>query len=163
LKPDTQGQERTLVIIKPDAVQRQLVGRILQRFEQKGLRIVALKTARLDRRTIQRQYRAHKGKYFYLPLVRYMASGPVVLMVLEGKQAVSVTRGMMGPTFGPDAPPGTIRGDLAISQRFNLVHGSDSPQAARQEIALFFRPEELLEYELHNFRWLYDASTGEIV
>ena len=155
--------ERTLVILKPDAVQRQLVGRIVAQFESKGLKIVALKLARLERELLERHYGAHAGKDFYEPLLDYMASGPVVLMVVEGKGAVAVVRLMMGPTFGPDAPAGTIRGDLAMSKRFNLVHGSDSPEAAEQEVQLFFRPEEIIEYDLDALRWIYDTSTGEVV
>jgi nucleoside-diphosphate kinase len=155
--------ERTLVILKPDAVQRQLVGRIVAQFESKGLKIVALKLARLERELLERHYGAHAGKDFYEPLLDYMASGPVVLMVVEGKGAVAVVRSMMGPTFGPDAPAGTIRGDLAMSKRFNLVHGSDSPEAAEQEMRVFFRPEEIIEYDLDALRWTYDTSTGEVV
>jgi len=163
LATDRKGQERTLVILKPDAVQRQLVGRILSRLEDKGLKIVALKMTTLTPGLLQQQYAVHQGKYFYEPLLRYMASGPVVLMVLEGKGAIAVARKLMGPTFGPEAPPGTIRGDFAVSNRFNLVHGSDSPEAAGNEIALFFKPEELIDYDLNDFCWLYDGSTGELV
>ena len=155
--------EHTLVILKPDAVQRQLVGRIVAQFESKGLKIVALKLARLERELLERHYGAHEGKDFYEPLLDYMASGPVVLMVVEGRGAVAVVRSMVGPTFGPDAPAGTIRGDLAMSKRFNLVHGSDSPEAAEQEVRLFFRPEEIIEYDLDALRWIYDTSTGEVV
>jgi nucleoside-diphosphate kinase len=155
--------ERTLVMLKPDAVARGLIGRVLQRFEEKGLKLVGLKMARLDESLVRRQYALHQEKYFYEPLVRYMSGGPVVLAVLEGKGAVAVVRGLMGPTFGPDAPPGTIRGDFGMSKRFNLVHGSDSPQAAAQEIALFFAPSELQDYDAAAFNWTYDTSTGEIV
>lgn len=155
--------ERTLVILKPDAVQRQLVGRIVAQFESKGLKIAALKLARLEPELLARHYAAHEGKDFYEPLLAYMASGPVVLMVVEGKGAVAVVRSMMGPTFGPDAPSGTIRGDLAMSKRFNLVHGSDSPEAAEKELRLFFRPEEIIDYDLDALRWIYDTSTGEVV
>lgn len=155
--------ERTLVILKPDAVQRQLVGQILARFEAKGLKLVGLKMCRLTKELAERQYAPHQGKHFYEPLLRFMTAGPVVMTVLEGKDAVDVVRAMMGPTFGPDAPAGTIRGDFGLSKRFNLLHGSDSPAAARKEIELFFRPEELLDYELHGFPWIYDTSTGEVI
>ena len=155
--------ERTLVILKPDAVQRQMVGRIVAQFESKGLKIAALKLARLERGLLERHYGAHEGKDFYEPLLNYMASGPVVLMVAEGKGAVAVVRSMVGPTFGPDAPAGTIRGDLAMSKRFNLVHGSDSPEAAEEEVRLFFRPEEIIDYDLDALRWIYDTSTGDVV
>jgi len=155
--------ERTLVIIKPDALQRALVGRILSRFEAKGLKLVGLKLARPDPEVLERLYAPHRGKYFYEPLLRYMSSGPVVLVALEGKNAISTVRALMGPTFGPEAPAGTIRGDWASSNRFNLVHGSDSPEAAERELGLFFRPEELLEYAYHALEWIYDTSTGEMV
>ena len=155
--------ERTLVLLKPDAVQRHLVGRIIARFEAKGLKIVAMKLSRLSEELAARQYASHKGKEFYEPLLEFVTSGPVVLMVLEGKDAVGVVRSLMGPTFGPDAPPGTIRGDFVISKRHNLLHGSDTPDSAAREIALYFRPEELLEYNLGAFDWIYDTSTGEVV
>ena len=158
-----EAKERTLVICKPDAVQRQLVGRVLGRFEAKGLKIVGLKMMRMSRELAERQYAPHKGKYFYEPLLAFMTAGPVVAAVLEGKGAVAVVRSMMGPTFGPDAPPGTIRGDFGMSKRYNLVHGSDSPDAAAAEIALFFCPEELVDYELRGFPWIYDVSTGEVI
>jgi nucleoside-diphosphate kinase len=155
--------ERTLVILKPDALQRGLVGRIIERFEAKGLKIVALKLARLARDLAERHYAPHKGKPFYEPLIRFMTSAPVVFLVLEGKGAVAVVRKMMGATFGPDAAAGTVRGDFGVSNRFNLVHGSDSPEAAAHEIALFFRPEELLDWDPADWSWRYDSSTGECV
>ncbi|MGB2937896.1 MAG: nucleoside-diphosphate kinase [Phycisphaerae bacterium] len=155
--------QRTLVIVKPDAVQRGLVGRILARFEAKGLKIIALKMATIDRPTAERQYAAHKGTDFYEPLIRFMTSGPLVFLVLEGKEAVAVVRKMLGATFGPDADPGTIRGDFGASNRFNLVHGSDSPAAAEEEIALFFKPEELFDWNPADWPWRYDFSTGEPV
>jgi len=157
------ANERSLVILKPDAVHRQLVGRITARFEAKGLKIVAMKMSRLSRQQAERQHAPHKGKHFYEPLLDFVTAAPVVLMVLEGKDAVAVTRSLMGPTFGPEAPPGTIRGDFGMSKRFNLVHGSDSAQAAEAEIPLYFAPDELLDYELRAFPWIYDTSTGEVV
>ena len=157
------AKERTLVILKPDAVQRQLVGRIVQRFEAKGLKIVGMKMCRLTRELAEKQYAPHKGKYFYEPLLDFMTADPVVLMVLEGKNAVAVVRSLMGPTFGPDAPPGTIRGDFGLSNRYNLLHGTDLPETAEAEIALFFRSDELQEYDLVSFDWIYDTSTGEVV
>ena len=155
--------ERTLVILKPDAVQRGLVGRIMARFETKGLKTVALKMAVIDQATAERHYAAHKGKDFYKPLIRFMTSGPLVFLVLEGREAVAVVRKMLGATFGPDADPGTIRGDFGVSNRFNLVHGSDSPEAAEEEIALFFKPEELFDWTPTAWPWTYDFSTGEPV
>jgi len=130
--------ERTLIILKPDALQRKLVGKIIARFEQKGITISALKMMRISKELAETHYRAHKGKDFYEPLIRYITSVPVVVMVLEGKNICDVARKMMGATFGSDADAGTIRGDFAISNRFNLIHGSDNPEAARKEIALFF-------------------------
>lgn len=155
--------QRTLVMVKPDAVHRGLVGRILERFEAKGLKLVALKMAKVDRPLAERHYAPHKGKDFYEPLIRFVTSGPMVFAVLEGKGAVAVVRKMMGATFGPDAEPGTLRGDLGMSRRFNLVHGSDSPEAAAKEIALFFRPDELIDWQPVGWPWTYDFSTGEVV
>jgi len=155
--------ERTLVIIKPDAIQRRLVGRIIARLEEKGFQIVALKMAHLPEEIVREHYAVHRGKAFYEPLVRYMSSQPVILMVVRAKGAVSVARRLMGATFGADAEPGTIRGDFGVSNRFNLVHGSDSVEAAEREIGLFFRPEELFEVPDAQEPWLYDLSTGERV
>jgi nucleoside-diphosphate kinase len=155
--------ERTLVMLKPDAVQRGFVGRILARFEAKGLKIVALKLARVDRALAERQYASHKGKDFYEPLIRFITSAPVVFVVLEGKGAVAVARKMMGATFGPNAEPGTIRGDFGMSNRFNLIHGSDTPEAAQREIAIFFRPEELIDWQPAAQPWVYDFSTGDVI
>ena len=155
--------QRTLVMIKPDAVRRGLMGQILSRLETKGLKIVALKMVRLDRAIVERHYAAHKGKDFYEPLVRFVTSGPVALVVVEGKGSVAVVRRMTGATFGPDAEPGSIRGDFGMSNRFNLIHGSDSPEAAEREIATFFRPEELLEWQPAAWPWTYDFSAGEPV
>ncbi len=155
--------ERTLVILKPDAVQRGLVGRILARFEDKGLKLVALKMTTVARELAERHYAPHKGKDFYEPLLRFMTASPVILIVLEGRGAVAVTRTMMGATFGPDAAPGTIRGDFGVSKRFNLVHGSDSPETAEHEIGLFFEPAELHEWRPADWPWRYDFSTGECV
>jgi len=155
--------QRTLVMLKPDALHRGLVGRILARFEAKGLKVVALKMAVLDRETAERHYAPHKGKDFYEPLIRFVTGGPMVFGVLEGKAAVAVVRKMMGATFGPDAEPGTIRGDFGVSNRFNLVHGSDSPEAAEEEIALFFQAHELIDWEPVDGSWRYDFSTGECV
>ena len=155
--------ERTLLIVKPDAVQRRLVGRIVSRFEEKGFQIVAMKMAKLDEAVIRRHYAAHEGKPFYEPLVRYMSTEPVVLIVARAEGAVAVARKMMGATFGADAAPGTLRGDFAVSNRFNLIHGSDSPEVAEKEIALFFKKEELFETPDAQEPWIYDLSTGERV
>lgn len=155
--------ERTLVFLKPDAVMRGFVGEVLGRFERKGFLIAGMKMLRLSEDFVRRHYAAHEGKEFYEPLVRYTMSGPVVAVVLVGKDAVAVVRAMMGQTFGCESPPGTIRGDLALSNRFNLVHGSDSPEAAEREIAAFFAPEDLADYEPDATRWIYDQSGPEPV
>jgi len=155
--------ERTLVFLKPDAVYRRLVGRIISRFEERGFNIVGLKIVRLSEQFVREHYAQHEGKEFYEPLVRYTTAGPVVAMVLEGKNAISVVRRMMGETFGVDSPPGTIRGDLALSNRFNLVHGSDGPDAARREIEAFFEPGELVSYPPEATGWIYDQSGPEPV
>ena len=155
--------EKTLLIIKPDAIQRKVVGEVVRRFESKGFQIVAVKMARLPEALVREHYAAHKGESFYEPLVRYMSGHPVILMVVRAKGAVAVARKMMGATFGCDAEPGTIRGDLAVSNRFNLIHGSDSPEAADRELSLFFKPEELFDEPDALESWIYDLSTGERV
>ena len=154
---------RTLVFIKPDGVSRRLTGDIISRFERRGFSIVGLKMVRLSEEFVRRHYAAHEGKDFYEPLVAYSVSGPVVAMVLEGKNAVAVVRQMMGETFGCDSPPGSIRGDMALSNRFNLIHGSDSPESAEEEIGRFFGPEELVEYPQEATRWIYDQTGPEPV
>jgi nucleoside-diphosphate kinase len=155
--------ERTLVFLKPDAVRRRLVGEIIGRFERKGFSLIGLKMIHLSEEFVREHYGAHEGKDFYEPLIRYVADGPVVALVLEGRNAVSVVRRMLGETFGSDSAPGTIRGDLALSNRFNLVHGSDTPEAARREIEKFFEPEELIDYPPEATRWIYDQSGPEPV
>jgi len=155
--------ERTLIIFKPDAVQRGLVGRILWRFEDKGLKIVGMKMLRIDPEQAARMYAEHRGEEFYEPLVKFMTASPVVAVVLEGLDAVRLARGVLGPTFGPDAPAGTIRGDFGASRRYNLVHGSDSVESARREISLFFAPEELVDYELSGWTWVYARHLGKFI
>ncbi len=145
--------EQTLVLLKPDAVQRRLLGEILSRLERKGLRIAALKLMRIDRELAERHYQPHQGKPFYESLVSFMTSEPVVAMVIQGFRAVDVCRKLMGGTFGHQAEPGTIRGDFGISNQYNLVHGSDSPKEALREIELFFKPEEILDYVLADDAW----------
>jgi len=155
--------ERTLVFLKPDAVQRGLVGEILSRFEKKGFQILGAKMMQLSEQFARAHYAAHEGKDFYEPLVRYTTSGPVVALVLEGKSAVRVVRDMMGQTFGSESPAGTIRGDYALSNRYNLIHGSDSPESAGEEIARFFRPDELVSHPPDGLRWIYDMTGTEPV
>jgi nucleoside-diphosphate kinase len=151
--------ETTLVLVKPDGVQRRLVGRILARFEEKGLQVVGLRLSRLERSLLEKHYAAHRAKPFYEGLVSYMASSPVVAIALRGKNAVAVVRKMMGATFGSKAEPGTIRGDFAISDGFNLVHGSDSPEAAAKELELFFGGS-IVEWKPGDIEWVYDVSDG---
>ena len=146
--------ERTLILFKPDCVQRRLVGPILQRFEAKGLRIAALKLIQVDRALGERHYAEHQGKPFFGGLIDFITGGPVIVGVLTGNEAVSVVRSMLGATSGVAAAPGTIRGDFSISKQNNLVHGSDSPESAAREIALWFRPEELVAYELAGSEWV---------
>lgn len=134
----------TLVLIKPDAVRRGLVGEIIARFEKKGLRIRGLKMLKMTRDLAENLYEAHRGREFYNPLIEFMTSGPVVAMVLEGESVVEVVRAMIGPTDGTKAPPGTIRGDYSLSNRENLVHASDSYESAQREIKLFFREDEIV-------------------
>lgn len=150
--------ERTLLLLKPDAVQRRLVGAILQRLERKGLDIVGLKMMRLTRAEAARHYAEHRGKEFYEPLVRFLASGPVVAVAVEGQDAVRVVRALVGATFSTDAAPGTIRGDFGMSRRFNLVHASDSPASARRELGLFFKRGELVRRRPVDAGWVYDLS-----
>ena len=155
--------ERTLVIIKPDAVQRRLIGRILTRFEDKGLKIVAMKLMRVAAELAKKMYGEHEGKDFYEPLLEFVTACPVVAIVLEGLDAVSIVRTLIGPTFGPDAPAGTIRGDFGGSRRYNLVHGSDSPTSAEREIGIFFQAEELADYELVISGWTYAKHLGQLI
>ena len=136
--------ERTLVIIKPDAVQRRLIGEIIHRFERRGLRIIATKMIQIDVPLAERHYAEHKGKQFYEPLIQYITAALSVVMVLEGYKAVSAVRRMLGATNPAEAEPGTIRADYAMQTRYNLVHGSDGPETAGREIGLFFASEELI-------------------
>ena len=146
--------ERTLVIIKPDAVQRGLIGEIVTRFERRGLRIAALKLIQIDEPLARRHYAIHEGKPFYEPLVGYITSGPVVVMVLEGSEAIDVVRCTMGATDPAQAAPGTIRADFGLEIGRNLVHGSDGPDTADFEVPLFFSEEEILSYGRDTDRWI---------
>ncbi len=151
--------ERTLVLFKPDALQRGLVGRILVRFEEKGLRLVGLKLRRFSRAEIERHYEVHKERPFYPNLVQFMTSAPVVALALEGKDAIEVTRNLMGATNSRKALPGTIRGDFGMSFSNNLVHGSDSAEAAARELALFFpAPGELVDWTPATLEWVYSVA-----
>ena len=145
--------ERTLILLKPDAVQRRLVGPIVERFERKGLKVIGRRLMKISDQLAASHYEAHQGKPFYEGLVQFMTSGPVVALALEGNKAISVCRKLMGATFGCDADAGTIRGDFGISNGFNLVHGSDSTEAAQRERELFFDPKDLHSYELIDDSW----------
>jgi len=155
--------ERTLIVLKHDAVQRQLAGRILQRFEDKGLKLAGIKMLQVSEALARGMYAEHEGKDFHAALIEFITAGPVVAVVLEGQGAVAVSRALIGPTSGPDAPGGTIRGDFGLSRRYNLVHGSDSLASAAREIALFFRDDELIDYSLHGERWIYARSGDELI
>ena len=153
--------QNTLIILKPDAVQRGLMGRIISRFEDKGLQVVGAKMMLISPELAARHYEVHQGKPFYEKLVKFMTSSPVLVLVLRGVGAIDISRNLMGATFGSKADPGTIRGDFGVSNSFNLVHGSDSTEAAEREISLFFAESELLPYDRANEGWIYDVSSGE--
>jgi nucleoside-diphosphate kinase len=145
--------ERTLVLIKPDAVQRLLTGRILARFEERGLKIVGLKLVDVDRRLAERHYEVHREKPFFGGLVEFITSSPLVAVALDGPNAIAVVRTMVGATRPHEAAPGTIRGDFALETAQNLIHASDGPDTAAAELALWFEPDELLAYEREIDRW----------
>lgn len=147
-------QERTLIIVKPDGVQRGLAATILARFEQKGLRLAALKVMKIDRPLAERHYAVHQGKPFYEGLVRFITSGPVVVGVLEGPSAIEAARSIMGATNPVTAAPGSIRGVYALEIGQNLIHGSDSPDTAQSEVSLFFKPEEIVSYQRAVDQWI---------
>jgi nucleoside-diphosphate kinase len=149
--------ERTLVILKPDAVQRGLIGAILTRLEQRGLRFAALKLMQITPELAARHYAAHQGKPFYPGLVQFITSGPVVVAVVEGTGAIQVVRDTMGKTSPAQSGPGTIRGDFGVEIGRNLIHGSDSPEAAATEIALYFSDAEILDYERAIDGWIFEG------
>lgn len=148
--------ERTLVLLKPDAVQRGLIGRIIGRFEEKGLKIVGLKMRQFPRATLEKHYAVHAQRPFFASLVEFMGSGPVVALAIEGKNAIAVVRKLMGKTNSAEAEPGTIRGDFGMSFSNNLVHGSDGPESAATELALFFpEKDELIAWTPAARSWVY--------
>jgi nucleoside-diphosphate kinase len=150
--------ERTLIIIKPDAVQRHLAGRIIERFENKGFKLVAAKFMQISKELAGRLYAVHRDRPFYKGLVKFITSEPSLVMVFEAEGIIDMARKMMGATFGYEAEPGTIRGDFGCSKTQNLVHGSDSPESAKREIKLFFRPDEIVNYKLADAQWLYPGK-----
>jgi nucleoside-diphosphate kinase len=146
--------QRTLILLKPDCVQRRLIGTITQRFEQKGLRLAGLKLVQASRALAEKHYAVHQGKPFYESLLGFLTSGPTVAMVWEGREAVVVARNLIGATDGTKAPPATLRGDFALSVQNNLVHGSDSPENAEIEIKLWFPADELVDYKPTDAAWI---------
>ena len=146
--------ERTLVLLKPDAVQRRLVGRIISRFEDKGLKIVGMKLMKVTQELAERHYAEHREKPFFGELVSFITSSPIVAMVVEGPGAIDEVRRLMGKTNPREAAPGTIRGDYGLSITQNLVHGSDSPESAAREIPIFFSEGELFDYSMVDEPWL---------
>ncbi len=148
------GVERTFVMIKPDGVQRGLVGDIIARFERKGIKIVAMKMVSVSKELAEKHYGVHKGKPFFTPTVKYITSSPVVAMVLKGINVIDMVRTMMGKTNPQEAPMGTIRGDFGQFIGRNIVHGSDGPDTAEFEINLWFTPEEISNYTRIDERWL---------
>jgi len=146
--------ERTLLLVKPDGVQRQLVGRVITRFEERGLKLVGLKLVQTSRELAETHYAAHRERPFFVGLVDFITSAPLVAAALEGPNAIAIVRAMNGATRPHEAEPGSIRGDFAVETAQNLVHASDSPESAAAELALWFKPEELLSYEREVDRWV---------
>ena len=148
--------ERTFAMVKPDGVQRGLVGEVVRRYEARGLKVVGLKLMQVPKSLAEAHYAEHQGKKFYDGLVKYITSGPVVALVVEGKDAIKVVRTVNGATNPVDAVPGTIRGDYALDIGRNVVHGSDSPESAAREIGLYFTKDELVQYELATKSWVQE-------
>lgn len=148
--------ERTLILAKPDAMQRGLAGEVLKRFEQRGLKIVGLKLMQIDRALAEQHYAEHRGKPFFDGLVEYITSSPVVAAVFEGANAVAAVRGSVGSTDPSAAAPGSIRADFGLERGRNLVHASDSPESGVREIALFFQPAELFTWPRDTDRWTFE-------
>jgi nucleoside-diphosphate kinase len=146
--------QQTLILLKPDCVQRRLIGTVTARFEAKGLKLAGLKLVNCPREQAEKHYAVHKGKPFYDSLLDFLTSGPTVAMVWEGREAVAVCRTLMGMTDGAKSAPGTIRGDFALSVQNNLIHGSDSPENAAIEIALWFKGDELVSWKTVDAGWI---------
>ena len=153
--------ETSLIILKPDAVQRGLMGRIITRFEEKGLQVVGAKLMQITPELAAQHYKDHVSKPFYPGLVKFMTSSPVMVLAIRGNGAVAICRNMMGATFGSKAAAGTIRGDFGVSNSFNLIHGSDGPEAAARELGIFFKAGEVIEFPRASEAWIYDASGGK--
>ncbi|UCF00305.1 MAG: nucleoside-diphosphate kinase [Planctomycetota bacterium] len=150
--------ERTLIIIKPDGIQRHLAGEIIGRLEKKGFKLVAAKLIQLSKDLVRQFYLVHEGQAFFEGLVKFTCSSPVLVTVWEAEGIIDTVRKMIGATFGYDAEPGSIRGDFSCSKKHNLIHGSDSSKSAEYEIKLFFKPDEIIDYKLADRGWLYGKN-----
>ncbi len=148
--------QRTFVMLKPDTVQRNLVGEIIGRFEKRGLKIVAMKLVRLDEKIARELYSVHEDKEFYGPLIEYVTSGPCVVCVIEGYEAINAIRNMLGATNPLESNAGSIRGDYGLFTRRNVVHAADSPETAKREMGMFFSPKEILDYKKSDEEWVYE-------
>lgn len=148
--------QRTFVMLKPDTIQRDIVGEIINRFERRGLKIVGLKLINLTRAMADELYGQYKGKDFYEPLIKYVMSGPCVVCVIEGYECIRAVRKMLGATNPLDAEPGSIRGDFGLFMRRNVVHAADSPESAKREMSIFFKPNEIIEYKKSDEDWVYE-------
>lgn len=153
--------ERTFVMVKPDGVQRRLLGEVISRIERKGLSIIGLKLIVMSGEEARALYRVHEGKPFHPKLIRLVTSGPVAVMAVEGYRAIRTVRALLGKTFGYEAEPGTIRGDYALSRGKNIVHGSDGPESAARELGIFFREEELVRLEPVDREWVLEPDELE--
>lgn len=147
--------ERTFSMIKPDGIQRGLIGEILQRFEKKGIKIAAMKFMMIDKELAAKHYEAHKEKGFYDDLIRFITSSPVLAMVFEGEDVINIVRKLAGATSPESALPGTVRGDYSLDVEYNLIHASDSKESAEREISLFFKEKEIIDYDLITAKWVY--------
>jgi len=152
------AMERSFMMVKPDGVQRRLVGEVVSRIERKGLRLAAMKLIRMSDTQARELYKVHEGRAFHPKLMKFITSGPVVVLCVEGLQAIATIRTMLGKTFGSEAEPGTIRGDLAMSRGKNIVHGSDSFESAQRELPIFFKKEELLDHAMPDLDWVYESD-----
>lgn len=150
------AKERTYLMIKPDGVQRGLIGRIIERFEEKGFKLVGLKLRKPTKETVQEHYAEHKGKPFFDKIVDAISSGVVICMVWEGKEVIKTARTMIGATNPLNAAPGTIRGDWALESGKNIIHGSDGPESAEREIKIWFKEDELVEWDSAMKEWIYE-------
>ena len=150
--------QRTLIIVKPDGIQRHMAGEIISRFEKKGFKLVASKFMQIPRELAAKHYQVHQGKPFFDGVVKYLSSAPSLLMVWEAEGIIAMSRKMMGATFGYEAEPGTIRGDFSCSRGYNLIHGSDSTESAENEIKLYFKQDEIADYSFADSDWLYGKN-----